>query len=154
MPYRSTAYVLCVVLCAAVLVGCCGLLNPASRLYGKWKLNIDATIDRNTGGNEFQAGLARAAWSLVGGDVTVEFRSDGTGAFSGRIVNASSGSLSGGGTEEGTWSLTSAEGDSFVVKLESDSGQTGEVTILLTDPDTFEVTGDDGNVFIFRRMTE
>ena len=138
--------------CAAGLigsiVGCCGLLNPASRLYGKWKLDIEATIDRNAGGTDIQAGLARAAWGVLGGDVIVEFRSDGTGTFAGN-------SIVGGGTEEGSWTVVRAESDLIIVQFTSNnSGESRQVDLVMKDPDTFEVAGDNGNVAIFRRVQE
>ena len=129
-------------------VACCGMLNPASRLYGQWKLDVDATIDRATGGNDVQAGLARAAWGMFGGDIIVEFRSDGTGTFTGRT-------LAGAGTEEGTWAVQRADADSIVVNFTSNNtGESRVVELMMKGPDTFEIEGDDGNVAIFRRVTQ
>ena len=142
--------VLLFVVTIGLVVGaaCCGLLNPASRLYGKWKLDVESTIDRNTGGNDVQAGLARAAWGMFGGDIIVEFRSDGTGTFTGNT-------LAGGTAEEGTWSLVRADSDTIVISFTgNNSGQTREMSLLMTDPDTFEFTGDNGNVVIFRRVQQ
>ena len=135
MGFRRSELILPCSLLLASLAGCCGLLNPAARLHGKWKLDVDATIDRAAGGNDVQAGLARAAWGMFGGDIVVEFRSDGTGAFTGKT-------LAGGGTEEGKWTLKSAEGDTLVIEFTPDgSGQPREVEILMTGPDSFEVSG-------------
>ena len=146
--YRRILYISFAIWFAGILAGCCGLLDPASRLYGKWKLDVEATIDRAAGGNDFQAGLARAAWGLVGGDIIMEFRSDGTGTFTGR-------SLAGGSVEEGTWTLKSADQDKLVIDVTPQGGgQTREVEILMTDADTFEVAGPDGNFAIFRRVKE
>ena len=148
MTYRRSLAVLFTLFSLAVIVGCCGLLNPASRLYGKWNLDVDATINRIAGGNDIQAGLARAAWGMFGGDVVVEFRSDGTGSFTGK-------SFAGGETEEGNWNLKSANEDTLVIEFTANStGQTREIEILMTDANTFEVSGDDGNAAIFRRVVE
>ena len=148
MSFRQALYLLSALLCVAVLAGCCGLLNPASRLYGKWKLDVDATIDRIAGGNDLQAGLARAAWGMFGGDIVVEFRSDGTGTLTGNT-------LAGGTTEEGTWFVKTVEDDTFVIEFTNENtGQTRDVELNLTDPDTFELKGDDGNAVIFRRVVE
>ena len=147
MAYRRIITSMSAILLLGVIVGCCGLLNPASRLYGKWKLDVDATIDRIAGGNDIQAGLARAAWGMIGGEIVVEFRSDGTGTLTSRALA--------GGVEEGTWTLKNAENDTLVIEFTANgSGQKRDVEILMTDPDTFEISGDNGNVAIFRRVPE
>jgi len=143
--FRSRSIIL-----AAALLGCavagCEWLNPAARLYGKWKLDVDATIDRNAGGNDVQAGLARAAWGVFGGDLVIEFRSDGTGTFTGE-------SIVGGSTEEGRWSVVRAEPERIEIEFTSDrTGNTRQIELNMPDADTFEVEGAGGNVAIFRRV--
>ena len=140
------------ILCAATFlvsaIACCGLLDPASRLYGKWKLDVDATIEKATGGNEVQAGLAKAAWGLFGGDVTVEFRRDGTATFRGNLNFGS-------GSEDGNWTLTSADGDTLKIQVDGDDSQPRDITIHMVDSDTFEVNNPQaGKPLVFRRVKD
>lgn len=127
----------------------CDLLNPASRLYGTWKLDVDATIDRAAGGNAFKKAALQTMWSLGGGDVTMEFRPDGTGEMKGATAI-------GGGNETGTWKLLSADSSTLRVELTTDKG-THEQTLRMLDPNTFEVdlnAGGQVNTATFRRVVQ
>ncbi len=140
---RRAALALCGILLLPVAFSGCELLNPASRLYGQWKL------DRAAGGNELRKGALRAMWSLVGGDVTMEFRPDGTGEMTGN-------SALGGGNQQGTWKLVSAEGDTLRVELTTEQG-THEQVLRMLDANTFEVemnAGGQTNTATFRRVVE
>ncbi len=129
-------------------IACCGFFNPASRLYGQWKLDVDATIDRAARGNEVQAALARAVWKVFSGDVIIEFRDDGTGAFIGDTVI-------GGTSQECTWTLVEAKDESLILNIPNEeTGEARDVEFMLPDEDTIEIAGADGNVAIFRRVTE
>lgn len=127
-------------------LACCGMFNPASRLYGKWKLDFEESLKRSVGDNQLQAAAARLAWGFYGGNITIDFRSDGTASFN-------LDSLVGGGSNDGKWSVTSAEGDTLKVQVTpDDSEKPSTFTIHLIDADTFELE-DLGqvNVAVFRR---
>ena len=127
----------------------CDLLNPASRLYGTWKLDVDATIDRAAGGNAFKKAALQTMWSLGGGDVTMEFRPDGTGEMNGAAALGS-------GKETGTWKLVSAESNTLRVELTTDKG-THEQVLRMLDANTFEVDlNASGQVYTatFRRVEQ
>jgi hypothetical protein len=149
MTARRLASLFCLAAALAIISGC-NFLNPASRLYGKWKLDVDATIERAAGGNEFKKATLRAMWGLVGGDVTMEFRADGTGDMTG------SGML-GSESKSGTWKLLSAESDKLKVEFTTDQG-THEQTLRMIGADTFEVDqklpNDEVLTATFRRIIE
>jgi len=142
----SIAIAFCAILAA---FSGCDLLNPASRLYGTWKLDVDTTIDRAAGGNAFKKAALQTMWSFGGGDVTMEFRPDGTGEMRGN-------SVFGAGNETGTWKLMSAESDTLRVELTTDKG-THEQVLRMLDANTFEVdlnAGGQVNTATFRRVVQ
>jgi hypothetical protein len=139
----------CGILALVAAFSGCDLLNPASRLYGTWKLDVDTTIDRAAGGNAFKKAALQTMWSFAGGDVTMEFRPDGTGEMKGN-------SALGSGNESGTWKLVSAESSSLRVELTTDKG-THEQVLRMLDPNTFEVdlnAGGQVNTATFRRVVQ
>ena len=131
MIARRAGMVACMGLFIVVALSGCDLLNPASRLYGKWKLDVETTIDRAAGGSELKKSALRAMWAIVGGDVTMEFRPDGTGEMKGSTAL-------GAGNETGTWKLVSAESDALRVALTTYKG-THEQVLRMLDANTFEV---------------
>lgn len=123
----------------ASVVACCGLLNPASRLYGKWKWDVDEAFD----------GAIGNLMNLSAVGMTVDFRSDGTATVEAKWALGS-------GAQVGKWAVTSAEGDVLNVDFTPDnSEQTQQFTLTMIDADTFKMkdTGQ-GNSAIFRRVKE
>jgi hypothetical protein len=148
MGARRLWMLACILSLVCVSLTGCDLLNPASRLYGKWKLDVDATIDRAAGGSELKKSALRAMWALIGGEVTMEFRPDGTGEIQGA-------SALGAGNETGTWKLVSADRDTLRVEITSDRG-TYERVLRMLDANTLEVdlpvAGEQTSATTFRRM--
>jgi hypothetical protein len=147
MNTRRIAPLFCLAVAMATITGC-QMFNPASRLYGTWKLDADATIDRAAGGNELAKSLLKATLAL---DVATEFRDDGTGETRGNSI-----ALFGEGSESFTWKLLSAENDTLRVEIISDLGKREEA-LRMIDADTFEVDFTlTGKTFtsIFRRVIE
>lgn len=131
----------------AVVVSCSGLFNPASRLYGTWVLDVDATVERAAPDNQLRQNLLRTSWALIGGDVAMTFQSDGTASYKGS-------SLFGSASQSGTWKVNSAEGDVLQVEITPDSAQSpSSVEVRFLTEDTLEIDSTTGQVqvLIFRR---
>lgn len=134
-----------VVLAAAV--SCSGMFNPASRLHGKWLLDAEATLDNAAAGNAMQRNLLAATWSMAGGNLTLEFFSDGSAVFTGASVLGQT-------VERGKWKLTHSDGDALTVDFTGDeNGQTREFQIRMIDDASFTVNVNIGQVqtAVFRK---
>ncbi len=139
MLTRRLLLVCCAIFLIASVAPGCSMLNPASRLYGKWKLDVDESF----------AGAAGGLINMAGGGMTIDFRSDGTATVAAK-------SFLGGGKEAGKWTLASADGDVLTVDFTPDnSAQTRQYVLTMQDADTFKMkdTGQ-GNAAIFRRVKE
>jgi len=132
----------------ASAAACCGMLNPASRLYGKWKLDVAETVRRASENNPL-AGAAGGLINMAGGEMTIEFQSDGTATVEAK-------SMFGSNSESGTWSLAGADGDTLTIDIvPNDSGQSRQMTLRMVDADTFETEdAGQGESAVFRRVKE
>ena len=89
-------------------------------------------IDRAAAGNEFKKGALRAMWALVGGDVTMEFRPDGTGEMTGATVLGTNNGV-------GTWKLVTAERDTLRVAVTTEQGTHEHLLRMLDAGEQFDI---------------
>jgi hypothetical protein len=96
----------------ALASGGCGSINPASRIYGKWNIDLPATAEiwGNIRGNEQTKATAKAAAQSLGADAALDLRKDETGVLSGKAAFGADGG-------EGTWRVATVEGQQMQVEF-------------------------------------
>ena len=129
MMTRTTMLFSMLALVALLFTGCAK--TPEQRVTGTWGLDVDGTISHMEGsGDELEQ--ARAMMESMAMSLT--FNADGTMSMSMTMGETR--------TEEGTWTVKSAEGDTITVETAEadDPEDTDEVVMNFTGNDTFAAT--------------
>lgn len=132
MMTRTTMLFSMLALVALLFTGCAK--TPEQRVTGTWGLDVDGTVSHMEGSGD-QLEQARAMMESM--NMTLTFNADGTMSMSMTLGETR--------TEEGTWSVKSAEGDTITVEtIEAAEGdeevEPDEVVMNFTGNDTFAAT--------------
>ena len=152
--FQRVAISVCLTTILLSAVACCGLLNPASRLYGKWKFDVEGTYAQHPAdaAEVDELTILRAINTIF---LTVEFRSDGTMEFKTNSIADTVPALTG-MSGESTWSLASADGDTLTLDIgRSGASYTTQTQINMLISDSFAwIDSNRSQSLVFRRHVE
>ena len=130
-----------------------GCAKPGERLIGRWEMDTDSMTEQAPEGGEKSAGaqlvegFAKILIEGSGIKAEMEFKPDGTGAFTGHFLGESK-------TVSGQWKVEKAEGDQLTLQLKLDGeDEFNERIVTFLDDDHVQASPPGTNTVLkFRRI--